>query len=220
MTPERFHTIRVLGPYGAEADARADAMRMADIQTQAWHAWLGERGVSRQDIISTLDSDSSNEDDIDEREFRVRQSLTRNGEDAILYMGAYSTQEQMVGFAKFMVSVEEEKLLMHLAEIDVQPEYQGRQAEHPDDQNLARKLIYSAIAHVRDPQAILRLGVLGSNARARRLYEHLGLNVIDDTGVFKFYEFHGFVSSEDPYLTMEGSLQVAKHILAEDLGMV
>lgn len=215
MTPERFHTVRVLGPYGPDDEARQDAARMAEIQTAAWHAWLQEHGVSDRDIISTLDSE-----DLNTRELRVRQSLARDGEDAILYLGAYSTQDHMVGFAKFLISAEEERLQFYLAEIDVMPDYQGHQAEDPDDQNLARKMLYAAIAHVRDPNATILLGVLGRNSRARRLYERLGLQVIDDTDTFSFVDAVGTVTAADEYLTMEGSLQTAKRILAEDLGVV
>lgn len=188
---------------------------MANIQTEAWHAWLSERGVSREDIITTLDAD-----EIAARELRLRQSLTQVEEDAVLYLGAYSTEGPMVGFAKFFVTAEEESLVMHLAEIDVLPDYQGKKASHPDDQNLARKLIYAAIAHVRDPEAVLRLEVLGDNTRARRLYEHLGLHVVNEDDTFSFNDAVGNVTAEVPYVHMRGSLQDAKRILTEDLAVV
>jgi ribosomal protein S18 acetylase RimI-like enzyme len=221
VSAERFHTVRVLGPYGPEDNARADAKRMAEIQTIAWHNWLREHGVAEADIMATLVSDANSDADVDARESRVRQAFARNDlGEAVLYLGAYATTDEMVGFVKFLISEENSHLVMYLAEADVLPDYQGRQAERPDDQNLARKMIYAAIAQVRDPEAVLSLSVLGSNARARRLYEHLGLQIAEDLEeVFEITNPDGTVVLEDAHVTMEGSLQAAKRILEQDLNL-
>jgi len=215
---ETFHTTRVLGPY--ESDARIDAANMAGIQTDAWAGWLAEHGLSREVVQATLESDSQNQQHIDNREERLSQSLRRNSSnEAVLYMGSFATSGDMVGFAKFLLHREEDRLVIMLAEMDVLPEYQGKQSFDPTNHNMAKKMIYSALAQVRGRDALLRLSVLASNARARALYEHLGLQVIDSSESFEFEDQTGAVVHSEPHLVMEGSAVMARDLLRVELAV-
>lgn len=221
------HTIRLMGPYAPEDDARTKATRMAEIQTAAWEHWLSGRGVSREIIESSVWSDVESGQHMDAREARLREAFGRNDQgEAVLYFGAFAASGDMVGFAKFLISTEEvqaeaaeafeQRPVFLLAEIDVLPEYQGRKAADPADHLLAKKMIYSAIAAVRHPKAILRLGVLEHNTRARTLYQGLGLT---DTGFssFDFEDNENRVVNSEIYISMEGSLHEAREILREQL---
>lgn len=223
MERETHHTVRLLGPYGRDDDAQTEATHMAKIQTQAWAHWLESLGVSREVIESSLWSDVSQNDHMQAREARLREAFGRtNQNEMVLYFGAYATSGDMVGFAKFLISSEPHpetqlsRMLFLLAEIDVLPEYQGSEQRHRDDQLLAKKMMYSAIAQVSDPNAILRLKVLQSNERAIALYQSLGLRECH-VGEFDFEDDSGTVVHQEPHITMEGSVHEAREILYQKI---
>lgn len=209
---------RLLGPYGPEDDARTDATRIAEIQTKAWAAWLSERDVSQALIEESLWSDIHNDAQMDAREENLRQAFERNEHgSAILYIGAFSEAGDMVGFAKFLINHDSEGLFIFLEEIDVLPGFQGQEAGDPADHMLAKKMIYSMLAQVRDENAILGLRVLVKNERARALYESLALEVVDESEMFNFVDADDRVIRQEPYLMMKGPAITAKSKLRQKL---
>lgn len=216
------HSIRVLGPYSPDDDARAHAERMAEIQTAAWADWLASEGVDEETIKASLWSDVENEDHMDARERTLRSALRRDGEGAVLYFGAHAAGGEMVGFAKFKLYGEdiadEHKLIVHLHEIDVLPAYQGKRAENPQDHNLAKKMMYGALAQLQHEDVVLRLEVLASNARAKALYERLGLHVVGELGEFIFEDNDENPVRREPHVRMEGQAIAVKRKLRADLG--
>ncbi len=189
---------------------------MADIQTEAWAAWLAEYGVDAETIKANLASDSDNSEHLDAREERLRQAFQRNSDnEAVLYVGGFASGGDMVGFAKFLLSQGDVGLDILLAEIDVLPEYQGKDVANPADRNMAKRMIYSVLAQITHPQTTLRLKVLAGNVRARALYEKLGMEVVDDSSGFAFEGGEERVIHEQPHLIMQGSAVVARNRLRE-----
>ena len=216
--------IRLFGPYGPEDQARLDAAKLAVIQTRAWTEWLVVQGVTRDIIEATLESDVSNPIHLDAREQRLREAMVQTNRGFVIYLGAFNTSGHIVGFAKFCMSQEkipekpkQQRLVCELLEIDVYPGYQGRENPDPANHNFARRMMYRALSGIEDPQAIIRLQVLASNTRARRLYEHLGLVAVDETQVFEFENAAGDIVHQEPHLVMQGNAQNVHQILAADL---
>lgn len=209
-----------MGRFSPEDDTRAVAIRTAEIQTQAWRGWLEAKGVNQDVIESTLWSDVTNESHIAARETRLREAFGRTDQnEAVLYFGAFAANGEMVGFSKFMLFEEENRLVMLLAEIDVMPDYQGKKAEDPADHDLAKKMIYSAVANIQRDTTLLILEVLEGNARARALYERLGFTYGDSSGNFPFEDADERLVHVEPHLQMEANAVTVRNNLRAELGL-